>query len=99
MRGRVRTSRASRKCIISLLSFARSAFGVRYVLASLFGLVRLNRQELLNQHVTALLRCRRCPRMKSTAVSGGAIVSDVMIIGQAPGPTEPVLHLPLAHTA
>src|SRR5205807_6354340 len=92
-------SQSFAKCIISLLSFARSAFGVRYVLASLFGLMRLNRQELLNQHVTALLRCRRCPRMKSTPVSGGAIVSDVMIIGQAPGPREPVLQRPFAHTA
>ena len=53
----------------------------------------------LNQHVAALLRCRRCPRMKSTPVSGGAIVSDVMIIGQAPGPREPVLQRPFAHTA
>jgi uracil-DNA glycosylase len=37
--------------------------------------------------------------MKSTAVSGGAIVSDVMVIGQAPGPREPVLRRPFAHTA
>ena len=53
----------------------------------------------LEQHVTALLRCRRCPRMESTPVSGGAIVSDVMIIGQAPGPREPTLKRPFAHTA
>ena len=46
-----------------------------------------------------LLRCRRCPRMQSTPVSGGAIVSDVMIIGQAPGPREPTLKRPFAHTA
>jgi uracil-DNA glycosylase len=37
--------------------------------------------------------------MKSTPVSGGAIVSDVVIIGQAPGPREPVLQRPFAHTA
>jgi uracil-DNA glycosylase len=37
--------------------------------------------------------------MKSMPVSGGAIVSDVMIIGQAPGPREPVLQRPFAHTA
>jgi uracil-DNA glycosylase len=37
--------------------------------------------------------------MKSTPVSGGAVVSDVMIIGQAPGPREPVLQRPFAHTA
>jgi len=32
-------------------------------------------------------------------VSGGPIVSDVMLIGQAPGPREPVLKRPFAHTA
>jgi len=37
--------------------------------------------------------------MKSTPVSGGPIVSDVMIVGQAPGPREPVLQRPFAHTA
>src|SRR5207248_5084080 len=53
----------------------------------------------LARHVAQLLRCRRCPRMQSTPVSGGAIVSDVMVIGQAPGPREPVLQRPFAHTA
>ena len=37
--------------------------------------------------------------MQSTPVSGGGIVSDVMIIGQAPGPREPTLKRPFAHTA
>jgi uracil-DNA glycosylase len=37
--------------------------------------------------------------MKSTPVSGGAIVSNVVLIGQAPGPREPVLQRPFAHTA
>ncbi len=32
-------------------------------------------------------------------VSGGAIFSDVMLIGQAPGVREPVLKRPFAHTA
>lgn len=32
-------------------------------------------------------------------VSGGAIVSDVILIGQAPGVREPVLQRPFAHTA
>jgi uracil-DNA glycosylase len=62
-------------------------------------MARANRQQLLERHVAELLQCRRCPRMKSTPVSGGAIVSDVMIIGQAPGPREPVLQRPFAHTA
>jgi uracil-DNA glycosylase len=37
--------------------------------------------------------------MQSVPVSGGAIISDVMIIGQAPGPREPTLKRPFAHTA
>ena len=37
--------------------------------------------------------------MQSTPVSGGAVKSDVMIIGQAPGPREPTLKRPFAHTA
>jgi uracil-DNA glycosylase len=57
------------------------------------------KQVQLERHVAELLQCRRCPRMKSTPVSGGAIVSDVMVIGQAPGPREPVLQRPFAHTA
>jgi len=37
--------------------------------------------------------------MQSTPVSGGAVLSDVMLIGQAPGPREPVLERTFAHTA
>jgi uracil-DNA glycosylase len=37
--------------------------------------------------------------MQSTPVSGGAVLSDVILIGQAPGPREPVLQRPFAHTA
>lgn len=67
---------------------------------SMFGaMASANRQELLSRHIANLLQCRRCPRMKSTPVSGGAIVSDVMVIGQAPGPREPVLQRPFAYTA
>jgi uracil-DNA glycosylase len=97
----VRTPKASRNRFIGLFGFARSAFGVRGVFAPLLNrrMSRPNRQELLQRHVARLLLCRRCPRMKSTPVSGGAIVSDVMVIGQAPGPREPVLQRPFAHTA
>ncbi len=62
-------------------------------------MTRLSRQESLDQHVAALLKCRRCPRMQSTPVSGGAIMSDIMLVGQAPGPREPVLRRLFAHTA
>ena len=56
-------------------------------------------QTRLGEHVAHLLQCRRCPRTQSTPVSGGAVMSDVMLIGQAPGPREPVLQKPFAHTA
>lgn len=57
------------------------------------------KQIELTRHVAHLLKCRRCSRMQSTPVSGGAVVSDAMIIGQAPGPREPTLKRPFAHTA
>jgi len=58
-----------------------------------------SKQLALDRHVARLIRCRRCPRMKSTPVSGGAVPSEVMLIGQAPGPREPTLKRPFAHTA
>jgi uracil-DNA glycosylase len=61
--------------------------------------VQARKRLELDRHLAELLQCRRCRRMKSTPVSGGPIVSDVMIIGQAPGPREPVLQRPFAHTA
>jgi len=56
-------------------------------------------QVALDHHIARLLKCRRCAGMKSTPVSGGTVVSDVMLIGQAPGPREPVRQRPFAHTA
>jgi len=53
----------------------------------------------LDRHVARLVQCRRCPRMIPPPVSGGPIVSDVIIIGQAPGIREPVLTKPFAWTA
>jgi uracil-DNA glycosylase len=57
------------------------------------------RQHLLNQHVARLLQCRRCPRMVPPPVSGGSILSKVMLVGQAPGAREPVRGRPFAWTA
>ena len=94
-------SQSFAKWIIALSYLARSAFGVRGVFAPLLcgPMSRTSRQQLLQRHVTQLLQCRRCSRMQSTPVSGGAIVSDIMLVGQAPGPREPVLQRPFAHTA
>lgn len=57
------------------------------------------RQTRLIKHVVRLRQCRRCPRVFPPPVSGGAILSEVMIVGQAPGVREPVLKRPFAHTA
>jgi uracil-DNA glycosylase len=57
------------------------------------------KQQRLEQHVALLRQCRRCPRMLPPPVSGGALLSKVMLIGQAPGVKEPVLGKPFAWTA
>ncbi|PZR75383.1 MAG: uracil-DNA glycosylase [Chthoniobacterales bacterium] len=57
------------------------------------------RQRLLDQHVARLRQCRRCPRMLPPPVSGGPVVSRVILVGQAPGVKEPVLGRPFAWTA
>ncbi|HEX4646126.1 MAG TPA: uracil-DNA glycosylase family protein [Verrucomicrobiae bacterium] len=55
--------------------------------------------ELLTKHVERLRGCRLCPQMRQPVVSGGAVVSKVMLVGQAPGDKEPVLGRPFAWTA
>ena len=58
-----------------------------------------NAQLRLEQHVVELRQCRRCPRMMPPPVSGGAVLSKAMLVGQAPGVKEPVLARPFAWTA
>jgi uracil-DNA glycosylase len=53
----------------------------------------------LDRHVGALLACNRCPQMRKPVVSGGPVVSKVMLVGQAPGDKEPLLRRPFAWTA
>lgn len=53
----------------------------------------------LNRHVRRLRQCRLCPQMHPPAVSGGAVVSKVLLVGQAPGDKEPKLGRPFAWTA
>ncbi len=55
--------------------------------------------RLLAQHVTRLRACRLCANMHAPVVSGGAVVSKVILVGQAPGDKEPVLGRPFAWTA
>src|ERR1700693_584664 len=56
-------------------------------------------QTQLRDHVNALYSCRKCPKMQSHPVSGGPVLSRVMLVGQAPGVKEPVLGRPFAWTA
>src|SRR6266481_7862472 len=55
--------------------------------------------RLLARHVKRLRECGLCPQMGKPVVSGGAVVSRVMLVGQAPGDKEPVLGRPFAWTA
>jgi uracil-DNA glycosylase len=53
----------------------------------------------LEKHVSALRECRACTNMHAPPISGGAVVSRVMLVGQAPGVREPALQRPFAWTA
>jgi uracil-DNA glycosylase len=55
--------------------------------------------ELLRLHVEQLRQCALCPGMHKPVVSGGPILSKVMLVGQAPGDKEPILGRPFAWTA
>jgi uracil-DNA glycosylase len=56
-------------------------------------------QKLLTAHVKKLRACRLCPQMHAPVVSGGPVVSQVLLVGQAPGDKEPVFGRPFAWTA
>ncbi len=53
----------------------------------------------LTRHIKKLRQCRLCPRMYPPVVSGGVVVSKVLLVGQAPGDKEPKLGRPFAWTA
>jgi uracil-DNA glycosylase len=53
----------------------------------------------LQRHLARLRNCRRCPLMQPPPVSGGAIMSKIILVGQAPGVREPVAAKPFAWTA
>jgi uracil-DNA glycosylase len=57
------------------------------------------REKLLRAHVDQLLACRLCPGMVPPSVSGGPVLSRVLLVGQAPGVREPILGRPFAWTA
>jgi len=53
----------------------------------------------LQRHVTQVLACTACPKMMRPAVSGTAVLSPVMLVGQAPGVKEGPAGKPFAWTA
>jgi uracil-DNA glycosylase len=55
--------------------------------------------DLLSLHVQQLRACTLCPSMNKPVVSGGPVLSKVLLVGQAPGDKEPVLGRPFAWTA
>ncbi|MGI8891224.1 MAG: uracil-DNA glycosylase family protein [Chthoniobacterales bacterium] len=61
--------------------------------------VTTQQKPRLIRHVARLRNCRRCPLMHPPPVSGGAVVSEVLLVGQAPGVREPVVGKPFAWTA
>jgi uracil-DNA glycosylase len=56
-------------------------------------------QAPLEKLVLRIRGCTICPKMKRPGVSGGAVISRVMSVGQAPGAKEPILGRPFAWTA
>mgnify|MGYP002623828752 FL=1 len=56
-------------------------------------------QARLEAHVKALRACTRCLKMARPSVSGGAVLSKVLLVGQAPGVKEPIFGRPFAWTA
>ena len=57
------------------------------------------KKERLTNHVARLRNCRRCPLMHPPPISGGPVVSEIILVGQAPGVREPIAGKPFAWTA
>ena len=55
--------------------------------------------DLILAHQHALRQCRLCPGMIPPVITGQAVNSDILLIGQAPGDREGELGRPFAWTA
>ena len=55
--------------------------------------------KLITTHQAKLKRCRRCPEMHKPVVIGTPVMSQVLLIGQAPGHKEIEICKPFAWTA
>lgn len=60
---------------------------------------RPSAQSRLKVHLRDLHGCTKCSQMRRPVVSGGPVVSKVLLVGQAPGDKEPKLGRPFAWTA
>lgn len=60
---------------------------------------RRSPQRRIEEHVALLRGCAACPKMNRPAVAGNAVLSKVLLVGQAPGGKEPILGRPFAWTA
>jgi uracil-DNA glycosylase len=56
-------------------------------------------QHRLEAVVEGIRGCTLCPKMHRPGVSGGAVFSRVITVGQAPGSKEPIIGRPFAWTA
>ena len=59
----------------------------------------MNKIALLTSHQRALSQCRLCPDMIPPVITGNAVLSEILLIGQAPGDKEGGLGRPFAWTA
>lgn len=57
------------------------------------------RVDALGQHLAQLSACTRCPNMVGPVITGGPVLSPVMLLGQAPGAYEGKHGRPFAWTA
>lgn len=56
----------------------------------------VNKLKELHKKIKA---CRDCPEMCGTPIHGGAVLSPIMLVGQAPGPHEAKFDRPFAYTS
>jgi uracil-DNA glycosylase len=59
----------------------------------------MRRLSQLQAHQAALRACRRCGDMHPPSIVGQAVLSPLLLVGQAPGDKEPLLGRPFAWTA
>ncbi len=59
----------------------------------------VNNKNLIVAHQLALSKCRMCPQMIPPVIIGQPVMSEILLIGQAPGDKEGDLGRPFAWTA